>query len=73
MCAVGFLLEKEKFHGKWPTVDTSLDFCDIEDMTGVGQYLIEDIVNANDDLYGEERRKELRKLFKQAGYRLTFV
>lgn len=31
-----------------------------------------DITEANDSLRGQERRKELRRLFKEAGYRLVF-
>ena len=30
------------------------------------------IFAANDNLRGKERRKELRRLFKEAGYRLVF-
>lgn len=31
------------------------------------------IINANDHLWGKERRTELRKLFKAAGYKLRFI
>jgi uroporphyrinogen-III synthase len=70
-CAIGFLAKANlKKRGiKNPTVQ------DIEDEAAcLGNFPEwDDITDANDRLFGEERRKALRKSFKEAGYRVRFV
>lgn len=38
----------------------------------INNNIVKKIIEANDDLRGQERRTELKKLFKKAGLRLLF-
>lgn len=58
MCALGFA--GKQINGD--PFDTPSELCK----------RFNDIAEVNDNVYGPNRRKELRRLFKEAGYRLLF-